>query len=877
KARSGIYSKIDVDNVSPQRLQEFFTKNDGKYQVNKAIRDMCLFAVHNFLKDPPFGRIDFISCRNVLIYMEPYLQKKALTTFHYSLNTKGILWLGKSETISSVPELFALLQKNEKFFSRKYVPAKYMLVASHRSEQLLSNIDTGANTEPIRTDFQKTADEIILSSYTPAGVVINEDMEIVHFRGKTGNYLEQSSGKPTHNLLLMAKHGLAFELRNIIHKAKKVKGPVLKENIPLELNGSLQNISIEVLRLPNTIEPHYLVLFHENQTTKLKSGASKTASKTKANDKDLRISQLEYELEQMREDMRSITEDQEAANEELQSSNEELMSGSEELQTLNEELETSKEELQSTNEELVVVNHEMQSLYEQVEAARNYAEAIVENIPEPLLVLDKNLRIKTANETFYKVFQVQEMVTEERLVFEIGNGQWDIPELRYFLERILPEKSIVSGYEVNHNFQHIGQRTMLLNAREITKETRGEKLILLVISDITEKRAIEKRLVKSENKFRQLADLMPQKVWTADADGNFNYFNSCWFEYTGLTYEDLEDWGWKKVIYPDDWPQTMDIWNRSLATGDNFEIEHRFLNSEGVYKWHLTRGLAQKDDNGKIKMWIGTDTEIQQQQELKEELEHAVLERTSKLHQANLTLEEKNEELESFSYISSHDLQEPLRKIQTLASFILEKENENLSDSGKDYFSRIQASAFRMQKLIEDILAYSRTNATERKFELTDLTKIVDEVKIEFKELIEEKHAIIESSELCPANIIVFQFRSLMHNLISNALKFSTPGQPPHIIIKSVIENGDNTHDKALSPAVQYCHITIKDNGIGFDAKYNVKIFQVFQKLHDKDEYEGTGIGLSIVKKIVENHHGIITVASKPHKGTTFDIFIPAE
>lgn len=876
KARTGIYSRLEIDKVSPQRLQEFFTKTDGKFQVNKSVRDMCVFAVHNFLKDPPFGKMDFISCRNVLIYMEPYLQKKALTTFHYSLNPAGYLLLGKSETISGVPDLFASVQKNEKLFTRKNVPAKFMLVASHRSEQLLSTNELAATLEPIRTDFQKTADEIILSSYTPAGVVVNDDMEIVHFRGKTSNYLEQSPGKPTHNLLLMAKYGLAFELRNIIHKAKKVKGPVLKENIPLELNGSLQNIAIEVMRLPNTIEPHYLILFHDSHNAKLKSSTPKPASKSKVSDKDVRINQLEQELEQMREDMRSITEDQEAANEELQSSNEELMSGSEELQTLNEELETSKEELQSTNEELTVVNQELQSLYDQVEIARNYAEAIVENIPEPLLVLDKNLRIKTANETFYNVFHVNEQETEEKLIFEIGNGQWNIPELRLFLEKILPEKSTVLGFEVSHNFQEIGQRTMLLNAREIMKESGGEKLILLVISDITEKRAIEKRLESSETRFRQIADLMPQKVWIADSDGNFNYFNLCWFDYTGLTYEDLKDLGWKKVVHPDDWAATMESWKRSIKTGENFEIEHRFLNTAGIYKWHLTRGLAQKDDNGKIKMWIGTDTEIQQQQEQKEELEHAVAERTSKLQEANLTLEEKNAELESFAYVSSHDLQEPLRKIQTLASIIIEKENATLSVNGKNYFNRIQAAAARMQKLIEDILAYSRTNATERKFELTDLTKIVNEVKAEFKEIIEEKHATIDSSNLCPANIIVFQFRSLIHNLVSNALKFSEPGHPSHIIIRSAVEKGDSSQDERLSPDVNYCHITFSDNGIGFEAEYYEKIFQVFQKLHDKDEYEGTGIGLAIVKKIVENHHGFINVTSRLHEGTTFDIYIPA-
>ncbi|MGB4850008.1 MAG: chemotaxis protein CheB, partial [Saprospiraceae bacterium] len=293
KARMGIYTKLELEDVSPQRLQEFFIKTDGNYQVNKRIRDMCVFAVHNFLKDPPFGKMDLISCRNVLIYMEPYLQKKALTTFHYSLNPNGFLLLGKSETTSGVPDLFAPVVKNEKLYTRKDVRGKFMLVASQRSEQLLNINNNEPVIEPIRTDFQKTADDIILSSYTPAGVVVNEEMEIVYFRGKTGNFLEQSSGKPTHNLLLLAKHGLAFELRNILHKAKKEKSPVVKENIPLELNGSLRNISLEVIRLPNTIEPHYLILFHEAQGFPNKAPITKSSSKSKISDKDVRIKQLE--------------------------------------------------------------------------------------------------------------------------------------------------------------------------------------------------------------------------------------------------------------------------------------------------------------------------------------------------------------------------------------------------------------------------------------------------------------------------------------------------------------------------------------------------------------------------------------------------------
>ena len=234
-----------------------------------------------------------------------------------------------------------------------------------------------------------------------------------------------------------------------------------------------------------------------------------------------------------------------------------------------------------------------------------------------------------------------------------------------------------------------------------------------------------------------------------------------------------------------------------------------------------------------------------------------------------------NKELMAFTYISSHDLQEPLRKIQTFVTIILEKEVQNLSENGRYNFPRMQLAAGRMQQLIDDLLAFSRINATELKFEKTELNAIIEEVKTELKDTIQEKHATIEVTELCSVNIIAFQFRQLMYNLISNALKFSNPGIPAHIIIKSRIIKGNELNNKKFSPEKNYCHITVKDNGIGFEPHFNERIFGVFQKLHSKEEYGGTGIGLAIVKKIVENHNGIIIATGELKKGATFDIYFP--
>ncbi len=232
-----------------------------------------------------------------------------------------------------------------------------------------------------------------------------------------------------------------------------------------------------------------------------------------------------------------------------------------------------------------------------------------------------------------------------------------------------------------------------------------------------------------------------------------------------------------------------------------------------------------------------------------------------------------NKELLAFTYISSHDLQEPLRKIQTFATLILE--SETLTENGKNNFQRMQLAAGRMQQLIDDLLAFSRISTTELKFEKVDLNVIVEDIKAELKDTLFEKKASIEALDLGPANIIAFQFRQLMYNLISNALKFSKADLPCRIQISSRIVQGNQLAIDSLAPEKKYCHITVKDNGIGFEQHFKEKIFELFQKLHGKEVYAGTGIGLAIVKKIIENHKGLITATSELGHGAQFDIYIP--
>ena len=401
--------------------------------------------------------------------------------------------------------------------------------------------------------------------------------------------------------------------------------------------------------------------------------------------------------------------------------------------------------------------------------------------------------------------------------------------------------------------------------------------IIVTINDVTEHVESRQKIEKSEHKFRLLADSMPQHIWTSDILGNLNYFNQSVYDYSGLTYQEINMSGWLEIVHPNDRVENIRVWAESISTGKDFLFQHRFRRHDGEYRWQLSRAIPQRDEFGKIQMWVGTSTDIQDQKTFANELEKQVSQRTKQIAQNNVELEKMNKELQSFAYISSHDLQEPLRKIQIFSSQILENELDNLSESGKDKFIRMQNSAHRMQTLIQDLLAYSRTGMAERSFEKYDLNKIIDDVKEEMQDELLQKNATIEINGTCNLTVIPFQFRQLIYNLISNSLKFIQLNQAPHIIITCNKVTGADFNNEKLFAETKYCHIVFSDNGIGFDNKYNQRIFELFQRLHGRQYYAGTGIGLAIVKKIVENHSGIITAKGEINKGATFNIYIPEQ
>jgi two-component system CheB/CheR fusion protein len=649
KARQGLYAKSLADDISPQRLRRFFVEEGGGYRVAKSLREMVVFARQNLAADPPFSHMDLISCRNLLIYLEQDLQKRAIPTFHYALKPGGFLLLGASESIGSFTDLFEAVDKKHKIYSRKPAPSRALPSPLRKERDWAGPGPTrpapkleglGPTDGSRELSAQREADRITVNEFAPPSVLVNAELQVLQFRGPTGAFLQPPIGKASFDVLKMAREGLMLPLRTAINQAKKTNKPQRKGNVRVKRNGKTRAVNVEVIPLKNLRERCFLILFEEadearagregwpRETKPARAGSSRGAEEPS------RIAALETELSEMREFLQSTQEQHETATEEVQSANEEVQSANEELQSINEELETSKEELESANEELTTVNEEMSNrnvelnrlnndlvnlqasaklaivlvgrdltirrfspqaekqfdlmvpdlgrplshlrhglveierappsdtkrraemsasrevpldldglvagviteVREQecevrgrddrwyslrvrpymtldnkvdgavlvlldidalkrseqaVAAARDYAESTVDTVREPLLVLDSELRVESANRSFYRAFRVAPTGTLGKFIYELGNRHWDVPQLREQLAEVSAQNTTIEDFEVEHDFESLGRRTMMLNARCIHDPRRETQRILVAIEDVTDRRRAE--------------------------------------------------------------------------------------------------------------------------------------------------------------------------------------------------------------------------------------------------------------------------------------------------------------------------------------------------------------------------------------------------
>lgn len=407
-----------------------------------------------------------------------------------------------------------------------------------------------------------------------------------------------------------------------------------------------------------------------------------------------------------------------------------------------------------------------------------------------------------------------------------------------------------------------GNKYLELTSTEVYNE-EGEKHFLLLFSDVTNERLESRRI-------ELILEALPQMAWTTDAKGDITYFNSGWYFYTGLTKEESLQSGWISVVAEEDREKLLQQWRDAMASGKPYQHAARYRNAEGDYRWHLVRGSAVRDAMNRITMWVGTCTDIHDQVLLTEELEKKVRERTRSLELANI-------ELEQFAHVSSHDLQEPLRKIRTFAEMLKDNIYETTDDNSKRFLDKITATAERMSDSLKALLNFTRVQNSNN-FTQVDLNKTIAQILTDLELLIEQKGAEVIVDPLPVINAVPIQMQQLFYNLVHNGLKFSKQDEKPRIEIRArQLREEEIMELPRLQHFKQYHEITVKDNGIGFDQQYSEKIFMIFQRLHSKSEIEGTGIGLALARKVVINHGGEIYATSKPGEGTCFHIILPAD
>jgi two-component system, chemotaxis family, CheB/CheR fusion protein len=833
KARAGTYTDAALSRVSPQRLARFFTRTERGYQIAKNIRDVCVFARHNVAQDPPFSKLDLISCCNVLIYLGTVLQRKVLSILHYSLKPAGFLVLGPSERINTLTEAFQPLENSQRIYCLRPAAASPAprLSPGRRAEgrraegrraegrvDLLRRVDEGRP----RPDVLREADRLVLAEHAPPGAVIDDLLNIVQVRGRTAPYLELSPGAPTRNLLKLAREGLVAGLGKAIQTARQENAAAIEAGFRIEDSGELRDVAIRVLPLrgsPSEEERHFLVLFED-----AKPNGGVGLSRKPALEESTGSARLRHELIATKEYLQSVVEENAITLEELRASNEEAQAGNEELETAQEELESANEELNTLNEELKIsnlefskVNRDLADLLESIsiplimvgrdlrirrftrtigpmlnliasdvgrsitdlqpairlpdlrrllldameggdrkprdirdaygrwysvrilpsvgadgkidgavlmlidiDAAKrglDFAEAIVETVREPLVILNQNLQVMKANRIFYETFQTARAETEGRLIYDLGNGQWNIPQLRELLESILPAHSTFRDFEVTHGFERVGRKVMLLNASEIFNPSEQARTILLAIEDVTDRKRAEEAL------------------------------------------------------------------------------------------------------------------------------------RTT------------NAELQHFAYALTHDLQEPLRMVVNFTELLEQEYADKLDGEAKKLISYSVEGALRIEALLKALLGY--WEATERKhdgFAAADCNLVLGKALLNLEAAIVQSGAIVTSDPLPTVAAEEVLLTQLFQNLISNSIKYRSEAAP-------------RIHVSAESDGAGWM-IAVRDNGIGIEPHDWERVFGMFKRLHGS-EIPGTGIGLALCRKIVERKGGRIWVESEAGKGATFKFTIP--
>lgn len=854
-ARRGFYSETSLDEVPRAYVDEYFELAPGGYTVKKGVRDKVVFSVHDVTSDPPFLKLDLITCRNLLIYFQPVLQASVFGRFHYSLVPNGILFLGKSENVAAAETLFRQAGSESHIFYQRPSATPISL-----RETFLSGSATGMarpTSAPAKPAAPALDDgklamveaqfESLIRGLGDAAMLLSPELNVLRVYGESARYVSISEGPLTTGADSLLVDPYRQDVRVLVPGCIRQKRVMRGMSRQIDDTSAHERVVVYPIVDPASgpwggtdsgeMEVLALVVFTQWEETDF-SGDSSDFDGEAAD----AVDRLRRELAIAQTNLQHTVEELETSNEELQALNEELQSSNEELQSSNEELATSNEELQSTNEELSTVNEELQVNSLQLDVANQSLQSILDNVAVPMIVVDRQLNIthtSAASEGLFGVSPDLVLPHLSRCVLPPG-----FPDLTTAVQRSLETSGRVD-FEINSPSR--SARMLVVPNFEASGELVGA---IVLISDSTS------ALQESNIQLNTAARVAGVGYMTSD----FIKGESRWSEQMlriagvddGLDFNPSEDNGWGFDLLIGESRALLDEKLAELrANTTPFDIEVEIIDLQGVHKTIRLSGSAGLGSKGEVVGWLGVAVDISEQADRETKLEATLQE-----------LSRSNEELNRFSYVCSHDMKEPVRMIEGLAELLLD-ENVSADPIQRDaILHRITSNMGRLRSTIDSLLAYSRIDAKVEDNSI-DLRDVVTEMDESLSLVIEEHNAELIVGDLPEVVGARLHFIQLFQNLIGNALKFSDKQNP--VVQISSAEDGD------------HIHLVIEDNGPGVPEEFRQQIFNLFDRLHRQDEVEGVGLGLSICQRIVAQYGGTIECTESELGGARFDIILPAQ